>query len=117
MFLIVGALTLLALFIFSRTHSIAIAVCMMALMGIISAAVMIFVRSFLQLHPPAELRGRVFGWYASFTSPLMALSLVIAVPLASAFSAATILMGASLAELATALVATAMLVRIQRHAA
>jgi hypothetical protein len=99
-----------ALFVFSYARQLGVALVCMAIMGLISAASRVFVRSYLQ-SAPAEIRGRVLGVFEGVQGPLAVVSLAALVPLTGNWSSALILRGLSLGEIGIAVAALTALLR------
>jgi MFS family permease len=104
----------LGLLAFTYGRSLAACAPAMGLMGLISAAFQIIIRSALQTRPPPELRGRVIGWFEGVQGPLSVLSSFVVLYLTTRWSSTNILRGAALAELSAALVSVVLLLWLER---
>ncbi|WP_437589146.1 MFS transporter [Sorangium sp. So ce1000] len=109
------AIDALALLGFTFARSVVVCSLAMVVMGLISAAFQIIVRSTLQTRPPPELRGRVLGLFDGVQGPLSIASSMALLYLATFWSSAVLLRGAALAELGAALASIALLLSLRRR--
>lgn len=85
------AIDAVSLLLFTYCEGLVTSCFFMLIMGFISAAFMVVVRTNLQLLPPENLRGRVLGLAEALQAPVMVLSLLIALMIVDIFHADQIL--------------------------